>query len=131
MDRIIVKYSLLLFLLSVPPIDYAYVFNVFWTLVEGSLRRLMMSFEQVTQESGLTINVAKTKQLITLSDRKDPKDRMIDVNLSIRGENVERVKEFVYFGSVVSETGSSIHDINRRISSATYKFNKLEKEWKQ
>ena len=80
---------------------------------EGSLRRLVMSFERVTQESGLTINVAKTKQLITLSDRKDPKDRLIDVDLSIRGEKVERVKEFVYLCSVVSETGSSIHDINR------------------
>ena len=70
-------------------------------------------------------------RLSSPSDRKDPKDRLIDVDLSIRGENVERVKDFVYLGSVVSETGSSIHDINRRISNAAYKFNKLEKVWKQ
>ena len=44
---------------------------------------------------------------------------------------MERVKEFIYLGSVVSETGSSIHDINRRISNAAYKFNKVEKLWKQ
>ena len=33
-----------------------------------SLSRLVMSFEKTTQESGLTIIVAKTKQLITLPD---------------------------------------------------------------
>ena len=66
---------------------------------EGSLRRLVMSFEKTTQESGLTINVAKTKQLITL--RKDPDNRLIDVDLSIRGEQVERVKELIYLGSVI------------------------------
>ena len=44
---------------------------------------------------------------------------------------MERVKEFIYLGSVVSETGSSIRDINRRISNAAYQFNKLEKLWKQ
>ena len=53
---------------------------------EGSLRRLVMSFEKTTQESGLTINVAKTKQLITLPNRKDPDNRLIDVDLLIRGE---------------------------------------------
>ena len=87
-----------------------------------------MSFEKTTQESGLTINVAK--QLITLPDRRDPENRLIDVDLSIRGKQVERVKELIYLGSVVSETGSSIRDINRRISNAAYKFNKLEKFWK-
>ena len=58
---------------------------------EGSLRRLVMSFEKTTQESGLTINVAKTKQLITLPNRKDPDNRLIDVDLLIRGKQVERV----------------------------------------
>ena len=51
---------------------------------EDSLRRLVMCFEKTTQESGLTINVAKTKQLITLPDRRDPENRLIDVDLSIR-----------------------------------------------
>ena len=58
---------------------------------EGSLRRLVMSFEKTTQESGLTINVAKKKQLITLPNRKDPDNRLIDVDLLIRGKQVERV----------------------------------------
>ena len=39
--------------------------------------------------------------------------------------------EFIYLGSVESETISSILDINPRISNAAYKFNKLEKLWKQ
>ena len=53
---------------------------------EDSLRRLVMSFERVTHETSLTINVAKTKQLITLTNRKDPKERLDRVQLSIRGE---------------------------------------------
>ena len=83
-----------------------------------ALRRLVMNFERATQESGLTVNVTKTKQLITLPASQDRQD---DVDLSIRGENEERVKEFVYLGSVVTETGSSIRDINRRVSCAAYK----------
>ena len=79
----------------------------------------------------MNINVAKTKQLITLTNRKDPKDRLNNEHLSIRGEAVERVKDFVYLGSVVAETGSSLRDINRRISTAAYKFNQLEKLWRQ
>ena len=47
---------------------------------EDSLRRLVMCFEKTTQESGLTINVAKTKQLITLPDRRDPENRLNDVD---------------------------------------------------
>ena len=39
-----------------------------------------MSFENTTQESGLTINVAKTKQLITLPDRRDPEHRLRPVD---------------------------------------------------
>jgi hypothetical protein len=96
-----------------------------------SLRRVVLIFERITQECGLTISVSKTKQLITLVDPKKPKERLPDVDLTIRGEKVERVKDFVYLGSVISEAGGSMKDMNRRISQAAYRFSKLESVWKQ
>jgi len=74
------------------------------------------------------INVAKTKQLITLPNSRT---RLVEDDLTIQGEKVERVKEFIYLGSVVTETGSSIPDINRGLSLAAYKFNELSRIWKQ
>lgn len=96
-----------------------------------SLKRTVMIFEGITQVCGLTINVGKTKQLITLEDPKKPKERLPEVEMTIRGERVERVKDFVYLGSMISETGGSIKDMNRRISQAAYRFSKLDNVWKQ
>jgi hypothetical protein len=96
-----------------------------------SLKRIVMIFERITQECGLTINVGKTKQLITLKDPKKPKERLPEVDMTIRGERVERVKDFVYLGSMISETGGSVKDMNRRISQAAYRFSKLDNVWKQ
>ena len=96
-----------------------------------SLKRVLMIFEKITQECGLTINVGKTKQLITRMDPNEPNDRQPDVDLTIRGEKVERVSDFVYLGSLISETGGSTKDMVRRISQAAYRFNKLESVWKQ
>jgi len=90
-----------------------------------------MIFEKITRECGLTINVGKTKQLITLINPKEPKERLPEVDLTIRGEKVERVKDFVYLGSMISETGGSFKDINRRIGQAAYRFSKLDNVWKQ
>ncbi len=96
-----------------------------------SLKRVVMIFERVTRECGLTISVGKTKQLITLKDPKNPNERQPDVDLTIRGERIERVKEFVYLGSLINEGGGCMRDIQRRVSQAAYRFNKLDGVWKQ
>ncbi len=52
--------------------------------------------------------------------------------LVIRGEQLERVKEFVYLGSTLTEKGGSVTEIERRINLGYYKFNYLKKSiWNQ
>ncbi len=52
--------------------------------------------------------------------------------LVIRGEQLERVKEFVYLGSTLTEKGGSVTEIERRINLGYYKFNDMKKSiWNQ
>jgi hypothetical protein len=52
--------------------------------------------------------------------------------LVIRGEQLERVKEFVYLGSTLTEKGESVIEIKRRINLGYFKFNYLKKSiWNQ
>ena len=87
-----------------------------------------MRFEHETQRWGLTINVKKTKQLITEVNKSVTKD----VDIEIRGEKVERVKDFVYLGSALDERGSCGVKIERRIRLDLWRFNELRKPvWSQ
>lgn len=57
------------------------------------------ALKEATQEAGLTISVKKTKYLITkVGDQREP-----DIDITLRGERVERVSEFVYLGTAVNE----------------------------
>jgi hypothetical protein len=106
-----------------------------------TLQRLVSCFEKATTECGLTINVSKTKVLITNPDKwrgearkkkkRNDSSPHEEENILIRGEKVEQVEEFTYLGSIMTESGSCTRDINQRISRAAYKFNQLNKIWKQ
>ena len=86
------------------------------------LKLVMERLEKVTRKYGLNISVKKTK---TLSTRGESNDSQVEVVLG--GEKVESVDEFVYLGSVISSSGTSEKDINRRINLGQYKFNELSK----
>ena len=52
--------------------------------------------------------------------------------ISIRGEEVERVSEFVYLGSLLTEDGKCGKEINRRIGLGAARFQQLKKSvWDQ
>ena len=92
------------------------------TTKEG-LRECIVSLEEQTQKWGLTISVKKTKWLIANNTRGER-----DMGeIIIRNEKVERVKEFQYLGSILSENGTSIRDIERRIGLGTGRFMQLRK----
>ncbi len=56
----------------------------------------------------------------------------VSKTLVIRGEQLERVKEFVYLESTLTEKGGSVTEIERRINLGYYKFNDLKKSiWNQ
>jgi exonuclease III len=92
------------------------------------MQEAVMRLEQATQDVGLTINVKKTKYLITKVDgRSEP-----DVDLQIRGDKVERVGEFVYLGSSINEDSACGGEVERRIALGTRRFCELKKPiWRQ
>jgi len=93
-----------------------------------SLNEVTMRFEESTQLFGLTISVKKTKYLVTSGEEERNE---VDVDLVLRGEKVERVDNFVYLGSTISEEASSTKEIDRRIGLGTSKFYSMKKIWKQ
>jgi hypothetical protein len=62
-------------------------------------------FERATHTWGLTLSV-KNKILIANSDGENVSEPLV-----IRGEQLERVKEFVYLGSTLKEKGGSVKEI--------------------
>jgi hypothetical protein len=94
---------------------------------EKLLNELILSFERATQVWGLTISVKMTKIRIANSDGESVSEPLV-----IIGEQLERVKEFVYLGSTLTEKGGSVTEIERRINLRYYKFNDLKKSiWNQ
>jgi hypothetical protein len=94
---------------------------------EKLLNEEILSFERATQAWCLTISVKKTKILIANSDGESVSEPLV-----IRGEQLERVKEFVYLGITETEKGGSVTEIERRINLGYYKFNDLKKSiWNQ
>ena len=51
--------------------------------------------------------------------------------LELHGEAVERVSEFTYLGSIISETGGTDEDITARIRKAQSTFSMLMPVWKE
>ena len=71
---------------------------------------------------GLKINIQKTKEM-RIGVRQQE-------TLELHGEAVERVSEFTYLGSIISETGGTDEDITARIRKAQSTFSKLMPVWK-
>jgi hypothetical protein len=94
---------------------------------EKLLNEVILSFERATQAWGLTLSVKKTKTLIANSDEESVSEPSV-----IRGEQLKRVKEFVYLGSTLTKKVGSVTEIERRINLGYYKFNDLKKRiWNQ
>jgi len=51
--------------------------------------------------------------------------------LELHGEAVERLSEFTYLGSIISETGRTDEDITARIRKAQSTFSMLKPVWKE
>jgi len=71
----------------------------------------------------LKINIQKTKEM-RIGVRQQE-------SLELHGEAVERVSEFTYLGSIISETGGSDENITARIRNAQSTFAMLMPVWKE
>ena len=72
---------------------------------------------------GLKINIQKTKDM-RIGVRQQE-------SLELHGEAVERVSEFTYLGSIISDTGGTDEDITVRIKKAQSTFSMLMPVWKE
>ena len=72
---------------------------------------------------GLKINIQKTKKMRIGARQQE--------SLKLHGKAVERMSEFTYLGSIISETGETDEDITARIRKAQLTFSMLLPVWKE
>jgi hypothetical protein len=81
--------------------------------------------DQVSQQGerlGLAINSDRTK-VMTVSKEQ------LDLQIIVRSNKLEQVKEFVYLGGQISQDGKCESDIKRRVGLTWAVFNKLTNIW--
>ncbi|CAF3398890.1 unnamed protein product [Rotaria socialis] len=97
------------------------------------IERFIRTFEKVTQQCGLTMNVKKTcmmslKQFKEDDQRRVIKGQEIDIpkfDITLRNENIELVEHFPYLGCIVSRDHSMEKEIETRLGKASSTFNML------
>ena len=87
----------------------------------NQLQSKLNSIQAYGEQTGLRINIGKTKSMCINSN---------DRALSVRGEEIEEVNNFVYLGSNVSKEGGTAQDIRKRTGKACGAFNKFSKLWR-
>ena len=88
----------------------------------SGLQRITDSVSEQGERLGLVINSSKTKVMAISKEERSLK-------ISIKGQDLEQVKELVYLDGVVSQDGKCEGDIKRRIGLTYAVFNKLANIW--
>jgi hypothetical protein len=99
----------------------------------SDIERFIRTFEKVTQQCGLTMNVKKTCIMSLKQFKEDSQRRIIkgqeigvpNLNITIRNENIELVERFPYLGCIVSRDQSMEKEIEARFAKAATAFNML------
>ena len=89
----------------------------------SQLQELTTRVHESSKRFGLKINGEKTKTM-TIGKEKEK------INITLEGEELEQVAEFVYLGGVITEDAESTRDIRKRIGLASAMFGKLRKLWR-
>ena len=87
------------------------------------LQRITTNIDLQSKRFGLNINTEKTKVMSIGKEHEE-------VKITVGGNQLEQVPEFVYLGAVISEDGSCEADIKRRIGLAAGTFGSLTTVWK-
>ena len=82
------------------------------------LQVIMDALQDTSEKYNMRINTKKTKimRMSTVEGRT--------MKITVNGQNLERVKQFCYLGSFVTEDCRSCHDVRRRITLEKEAFNK-------
>ena len=100
---------------------------------EHDLEMFIRTFEQVTQEFGLTMSIKKTcimslKQLQEDTSRRVLKGKEVvrdTMSIHIRNQTIETVDQFSYLGFHINRDQSMDEEIETRLSKASAAFNML------
>jgi endonuclease/exonuclease/phosphatase family metal-dependent hydrolase len=79
--------------------------------------------EKSAGKVGLRVNIRKT-EVMRIGQEKEPKV------ITVGGEKLREVTQFVYLGSTIKNNGSTETEIKTRIGKAAAAFNTLHKVWK-
>ena len=88
----------------------------------NQLQRKLNRIKQYGDQTGLRINISKTKSMCVNANNFRP--------FTVEGEEIEEVENFTYLGSDVNKTGGAAEDIRRRIGKACAAYNRLNKVWR-
>jgi len=82
------------------------------------LQVIMDAVQDTSEKYNMRINTKKTKvmRMSTVEGRT--------MKITVNGQNLERVKQFCYLGSLMTENRRSCHDVRRRIALGKEAFNK-------
>ncbi|XP_037869594.1 uncharacterized protein LOC105842522 [Bombyx mori] len=89
---------------------------------ETEMAAILERIERVSLEFGLHINRSKTKVMTV--------DRAQVLSPSNALKDYEKVEEFIYLGSLISNRGNCEKEIGRRIGMAKSAMTSLDKIWK-
>ena len=93
------------------------------TTREGA-ERALKEYMQVAREFGLTVNLRKTKVMVTGKTATEEEKAPLNVE---GNDTVEYVSEFTYLGSEIAESGRVSSEVDRRIMQASKAFGCLRK----
>ena len=91
---------------------------------EPDLQIALSNLNNSSKRFGLKINKSKTKVMV-MSRRSVQTEPIV-----IDGEPIEQVTEFIYLGSLITNTNDCTPEIRRRINLANQAFGRLKQLWK-
>ena len=88
---------------------------------QSKMQNKINSLNDNSLKTGLKINVLKTKFMAITG--------LNDSGVTLNGINIEKVTQFNYLGSMISEKGGTDVDIKIRIGKVQGTFNTLKRLW--
>jgi hypothetical protein len=88
----------------------------------GGMQTKLEDLTNKAEKTGLIISIKETKALRINTSKTD--------SFTLRGESIEDVDSFTYFGSVVAKDGGAAQNVSQRIRKANGAFVQLYPVWK-
>ena len=89
---------------------------------QEGLQNLMSSLDLVADLHGMKISIKKTKVMKVTT--KVAIQKLTKLDITLKGQLLEQVESFKYFGGILDQTGKCDKKIDKRIAMGKKSFNK-------